>query len=297
MLLLILVFIQTSFAQIERLNFFPETKSFLSVEYKYTNDNIYAKIPSEEQKTKRQYGTALAASYDYRFFDKTFIGVSIDYGEGEEVGARYGDSGLREYENQGFGDPELHSRTRLRDQDSDRGSLDLLIALRSGLETAEVGTAESNRKMGHTNLNVALAHGYHEERWDFRSTLALNQAFEGEEKNLRSGQTFTLKSHRDLIFNFHAQYELRPTWYVISGIGIIYRGAQRLDAGDGDTRKIQAGTGSLFDIGLKKIVGTNDALTLNIHHYRNEYFVKGDPSNFDGYERFYAVALTWIKTI
>lgn len=297
MLLLILVFIQTSFAQIERLNFFPETKSFLALEYKYSNDNTYAKIPSEEQKTKRQYGTAIKASYDYRFFDKTFIGISIDYGEGEEVGARYGDSGLREYENQGFGDPEIHSRTRLRPQEKDRGSLDLLISLRSGLETAEVGTAESNRKMGYTNLNVAIAHGYHEDRWDFRSTLAINQAFEGEEKNLQSGQTFTLKSHRDLSFSFHAQYELKPTWYLIPGIGIIYRGAQRLDDGQDDTRKIQAGTGSLFDLGIKKILTTRDALTLNIHHYRNEYFVKGDPSNFDGYERFYAVALTWVKAI
>jgi hypothetical protein len=297
MIFLILVFIQTSFAQIERLNFFPESKSFLTIESKYTNDNTYAKIPSEEQKTKRQYGTALKASFDYRFFDNTFIGLSIDYGEGEEVGARYGDSGLREYENQGFGDLEIHSRTRLRQQENDQGSLDLLISLSSGLETAEVGTAEANRKMGYTNLNVGFAHGYQEDRWEFRSTMALNQAFEGEEKNLRSGQTFTLRAHRDLSFSFHAQYEFKPTWYVVPGIGIVYRGAQRLDDGNNDTRKIQAGTGSMFDLGLKKVLRATDALTLNLHHSRNEYFIEGDPSNFDGYERFYALALTWIKTI
>lgn len=151
--------------------------------------------------------------------------------------------------------------------------------------------------MGYTNLNIGLNHGHHEERWEFRSSLALNQAFEGEEKNLRTGQTFTLKPHRYLSFSFHAQYELKPSWYLVPGLGIIYRGAQRLDDGRGDTRKIQAGTGSHFDVGIKKILRTTDAVSFNIHHYRNEYFVRGDPSNFDGYERFYALQLGWIKTI
>lgn len=237
--------------------------------------------------------SALRARAEHRFFARTFVGVSLGYGEGEEHSARYGDSQTREFHSQGPTDPMLHTRSRLRDQGDDTGSIDLLVTALASVGESKIGTSGANRLTGQSRVDVTLAHGFHEGAWEFRSAVHVHQRFAGDEKDLSTGESYERTSNPDYGFSFHAQYEVAANWYVVPGIGILYRGGERLSRSASDTRKLQAGTGSQFDLGLKRVLSPRQLLTLNLHHYRNEYFVRAEPTNFSGLEQLYGVDLVW----
>lgn len=292
-LLLSLLLTTPAWSQIERLNLFPAEKTIAQLELHHELDEITPDVPGEKSGTKQVRSSTLRARAEHRFFARTFVGVSVGYGEGEEHSARYGDPQTREFESQGPTDPMLHTRTRLRDQSEEKGSIDLLVNATKSVGQAQVGTSKANRLSGQSRLDATLAHGYHEGPWEFRSAVHVHHRFDGDEKDLSTGRSYDRKSNLDFGFSFHTQYELAANWYLVPGIGILYRGGERLSYQGSDTRKLQAGTGSQFDLGLKHVVSQRQLLTLNLHHYRNEYFVRAEPTNFSGLEQLYGVDLIW----
>lgn len=292
-LLLSLLLTTPAWSQIERLNLFPTEKTIAQLELHHELDAIEPDLPGVSSGTKQVRSSTLRARAEHRFFEHSFVGVSVGYGEGEEHSARYGDSKQREFNSQGPTDPMLHTRTRLRDQSEDQGSIDLLLNALKSVGQSNIGTSKANRLSGQSRIEVTLAHGYQEGAWEFRSAFHLNHRFDGDEKDLFTGRSYDRKSNPDFGFSFHTQYELTANWYVIPGIGILYRGGERLSFQGNDTRKLQAGTASQFDLGLKRVLSPRQLLTLNLHYYRNEYFVRAEPTNFSGLERLYGVDLVW----
>lgn len=291
--LVALLFSAPALGQVERLNLFPAQKTLAHLELHHELDEIESDVPGVKSGTRQKRSSTLRARAEHRFFAHTFVGVSIGYAEGEEHSARYGDPRSREFESQGPVDPVLHTRTRLQTQEGDRGSIDLLVNATKSVGQSKIGTSRANRLSGQSGVEATLAHGYHEDRWEFRSAVRIHHRFDGDEKDLSMGRNYDRKSNLDFGFSFHTQYELAPTWFVVPGIGVLYRGGERLSFGGGETRTLQAGTGSQFDLGLKHLWSPNQLLTLTLHHYRNEYFVRTEPTNFSGEERLYGLDLTW----
>jgi len=281
-------------ADVARLNYFPVEDFYTTLKYQYINQNIYASNPGRTAQTKRRYGQDLQFAVYSRLLTSSFLGLSFDYGEGEETGSRYGDVALKEYEFQGFSDPELDYYTRLINQGPDAGSWDAQILLKPGLFESKVGSSRANRFNGYTTFESRLIHGFHENQWDFRSVFALRYFSSGVERRKRGEERLRLEPHLDGIFSFQAQYQIYESFYLTPGIGMIYRGSQRLN-GKTSSRTIQAGTGSQFELEGKKTFSSQRSLALSYATYRNEYFVRASPENFDGKVRNHALNLKWLN--
>src|SRR5690606_24385567 len=99
----------------------------------------------------------------------------------------------------------------------------------------------------------------------------------------------------DLVLNFTTQYELNEKYYILGGIGFVYRGNREMHVKGGDDREVQAGTGSRFQLGAKYVSDPKNLFLFSADIERNDYFVKGNFGNFDGYATVYGASLTYTR--
>ncbi len=294
MVVLWLCLLPLAHAQIERLNFFPGTPHVLSQSFEHRRTNIESDATFGETGSISSSATAAGLSYDHLLGKYAYVGVMVAYQEGKDAGPRYGGPQPKRYTSQGFRDPELRALFRLRKDTPARGPLDLRLAYRPHMDEREVGPRDANSSEGRDAMVVEASHGHREGRWEFRSAFTLTRMGQGREDNESEGVVYRLPPHLDALFLFQLQYQWSEKWYVVPGLGVEYRGTQRLESAMG-SRTIQSGTGSVLALALKRVVSPSVLAALDLIHQRADYFVKGVDSNYDGKERTTYLRLSLIE--
>ena len=273
--------------ELERINFFPRSKSFFYSSYEHQSSDIDASRTSSSTNSRSVQGNvnALSGSYAYNFFPKAFIGVNLTYEEASENGLKYGVSTTKKFHSRGFKEPEIFSIIRLREQKDGKGLIDLQVTYSDSFGAKEIGNNTSNRLNGKNIYGAILSHGLYETEWEFKTSLDFKYYDEGEESNGFSGMTYDSTSYMDSTFKFQTQYQLDFWCYLNAGIGFTYRGTQKINDRQGDKRELQGGTGSLFELGFKFPILKNMLGQITYQIYRDDYFVQSSTNvNFDGNE-------------
>ena len=284
--------------ELERLNFFPRSKSFFYSMYEHQSQDIDASRTSASTRSKSLQTNinVLSASYAYNVHKKAFVGLALTYEEASDNGLKYGLSNPKKFHSRGFREPEIFSIIRLREQRDDKGLIDLYLSYSDTLGSREIGNNSANRLNGKNIYNATLSHGLYENEWEFKTSLQFKYYDEGEESNGFNKMTYDLGSYTDSIFKFQAQYQLDFWCYVNAGIGFTYRGIQKVNDRQGDKREIQGGTGSLFELGFKFPVIKTMLAQINYQIYRDDYFVKSSTNtNFDGKENNQNISINIVQ--
>jgi hypothetical protein len=269
---------------VERINFFPATRNFATFTYRYELYSIEAPPSALQSREVQNLTNHFALSYARKVHEKAFLGVTGYYEQASENGVRYGLPVRERFTSRGMRDPELFTRVRLRSETEERGLIDLTARFAYRFGPREIGVDGANRLNGQHRMMLGLHHGKREDEWEFRTSLALEYFDEGEETNGFNERVYDLGSHRDVYFRFQVQYELREDLFVNGSVGFKYLGTQSINDRQGTNRHIQAGTGSIFGLGLKRTFGEAWALELNYTYSKNDYFVKGAGTNLEGVE-------------
>src|SRR5690606_37081046 len=160
---------------------------------------------------------------------------------------------------------------------------------------SRIGKSAGNRLQGRNFLRTQVYHGSLEKPWEFQTALLYEYYGTGNEENTYSGDKIKLSSYHNFLFKFTTQYELNKKFHVLGSIGFVYRGNREMHVEDGDDRKVQAGTGSRFQLAGKYIYDVKNLFTLSSDIERNYYFVKGNVGHFDGYATEYGISLTYLQ--
>jgi hypothetical protein len=268
--------------QLERLNFFPEASAYMDLGYEYQWLNIQTPQDSVLTKEVKNTFNILRVAYAQKFSENMFLGTRVFFEEASENGVNYGIPLRRRLNSAGFVEPEIFSTYRLRRQTPERGLVDFHASYSPKLGQREIGNQKATRLRGRSLLKAALSHGMWEDEWEFRTWLGLNYFGEGQERSKFSPSTFNLNSYLEGEFNFSTQYRLTPWLFIYGRIGIIYSGVETIKEENNDTREIKAGTGSWFELGLKKPINRWSLIELGYSIKRNEYFVKSLDANLEG---------------
>jgi hypothetical protein len=268
--------------QLERINFFPESDAYLDMGYKHQRLNIETPQDSVLTKEVKNHANLIHAAYSQRMARKMFLGARLFFEQASENGVMYGVPLRRRFDSAGFKEPEVFMTYRLRHQRDDRGLIDFHASYSPYMGLREIGNQKANRLHGRSMLKAAISHGLWEEEWEFRTWLGINYFGQGKERNDYSGSSFKLRPYREGEFIFSSQYRISPWLFVYGSIGIIYTGIEKISEKNGIKREIKAGTGSRFELGIKKPLNPWSLVELGYALRRNEYFVKSDEANLEG---------------
>lgn len=294
-ILLLTSFLNANAKTIERLNLFPDAKSFAAVKYEYRRTHIESPRRTLNTKDIHDFSNTLTLSYAYKFFEKAFIGITVPTESAVESGVRYGMPVSGKYTSTGFKQPEFFSYIKLREETEERGLIYLTLEGSPSIGISRTGKSDGNRLQGKNFLRTQIYHGSLEKPWEFQTALKYEYYGPGEEKNTFSGDRIKQSSYNDFLLSFSTQYEINEKYYILGSIGFIYRGNREMHVQGGEDREIQAGTGSRFQLAGKYVHDSKNLLVLSNEIERNDYFVKGDTGNFDGYATFYGVSLTYLR--
>lgn len=269
---------------LERINFLPDTDAYTKVGYQYSF--LHIETPKNTTMTKEVHNmrNLLFGEYAHRFGRKFFAGLRFFYEEASENAVSYGIPFPRRFTSHGVKEPELFFLYRLKEQTETSGLIDISLTFSPKGGKREIDRDNSNRLNARNILKLNLSHGMLEEDWEFKSAIGFNYFGRGVEENGEEGLDYTLESYREYSFDFTAQYRLSEWLYTNAGVGVIYRGTQDVFDENRARREIQAGTGSLFHLGLKKPLGEWSLVEFNYSLLRRDYFVKGVSSNLEGEE-------------
>jgi hypothetical protein len=281
-------------AELERINFFPRSDSFLEAGYAYQNNQIEAAASSESTQQLRDYINRWQLGLGHRVLPATFLGVNFSYENTVESGLRYGLPTIQKFRSHGVTEPQFFSLIRLREQQAGRGLIDLALNFSPKLSTRRVATNNANRFNGRHLAGLRLSHGYLEEGWEFRTSLSMQHSFRGEERDVANAATMELAPASNYSFMFEAQRDLINQWFLHGGIGFIYRGTQEISSPSGNRREVQAGTASSMQVGLKRNLTATQLLRLDYQIQRGDYFIKSNPVNFDGRWSFESLNLSYV---
>lgn len=278
---------------IERINFFPKADAFAVFGYQYEKLNIDTPQSSVMAKEVNNYKNLLSFNYAHRFGRKIYLGLITFVEEASENVVFYGIPLKRRFNSIGPREPGLFMIYRLREQQPDKGLVDLFLSYSPKMQAREIGNKHEARWNGRAILHAGLSHGMWEDKWEFRSSLEYIYYGKGEEKNNFTDEDFVLESYNDLIFNFKTQYRINKWLFVFGTVGVEYHAPQDIDQKGGPEREIQAGTGSVFQVGLKKPISEWSVVELSYTIKRNDYFVKATANNLEGELRQERAALNF----
>ena len=277
------IFSQVAIAQSEkglhRINFFPDVKAYFSASYHNRNLLITTPENAVNDSEVRNNQNLFSATYAYRF-DQIFLGIIGAYEIASESAANFGIPDTERKSSQGYREPSLFLLHRLRKQSGTTGNIDLRLSFTDSWGAREVGGSTSNRLNGHNILNAEISHGMLEDLWEFKNQLAYMFIDEGEEKNDFVDMSFETGSFNVFEYSFTGQYELNPWLYINAAAAFEYRTVRKI-YGNMGRREIQAGTGSVFKLGVKRPLGEWSVIAADAQLKRYDYFVQGE-TNFDG---------------
>lgn len=269
-----------TFQELHRLNFFPASQAYLRLDYTYQNLEIETPRILFNQSSVRNYLNIFDLSYAFNWRG-TFFGTKLKYEVTSLSAANYGIASSKRYTAQGFGSPEFFFLSRLRPQTGETGNIDLFFSFTPGLGPREIGKRSAERFEGRDIFQFRLSHGLREESWEFRNQLGTRYFSEGKETNSFTENKYILRPYALFRYSFTGQYQARDWLYIFAGASFEYRTVQKIVSPTEDERKIQAGTGSIFNLGVKKPLDDWSVVELGVELERYSYFVV-DESNFDG---------------
>lgn len=171
---------------------------------------------------------------------------------------------------------------RLRSQKGTKGLVDFFLNFSPRGGQRQIGVENANRLNGRNILRGGLSHGMWEEEWEFRSSFEYAYYGRGEEQNGFTDRKYSLEDFDDFSFKFEAQYRLNPWLFLFASVEVEYTSSQRIvGKEEGEDREIQAGTGSIVHLGLKKPLSERHILGVGYILHRRDYFVRGE-SNLNG---------------
>lgn len=279
--------------QLERLNFFPEADAYTQFRYEYERLDIETPIETVMTKEVKNYTNSVVATYAHRFGRKYFIGVNGYFEQASENAVTYGIPLRRRFTSKGVREPELFTIYRLRHQREARGLIDLYFSYSPSIGKREIGGDDVSRFNGRDIMRLYLSHGLWEGEWEFKTALGLNYFGKGEEKNTFADRNFELENYYVLNFQFYGQYTVNSWLFTYASVGLNYTSLEIIREAKEPKREIQAGTGSIFELGFKKPLNRWSLIELGFQFNRYEYFVKGDTDNLDGEARRQRVWLSY----
>lgn len=271
---------QTS-KKLERINFFPEAKAYAQIGHQYQNLRIHTPEVAVQTSSVHNHYNAFKLSYAHRYHN-VFLGLKGRFELSSENGVAYGVPSRRRFSSSGLSAPELFAIWRIRPQKKDKGLVDLTVSFSPDLGAKEIGGDNANRLEGRRVLQTNLSHGHWEEDWEFKSVFSWTYFGEGEEHNNLTDESHLLEPKHHLGLSFNVQYRLSSWNFIHTFIGVVYREEEDIDSSKGHEREIQSGTGTLFELGLKRPLSEWSLLRLNYQLFRSEYFVKSDEYNLEG---------------
>lgn len=282
-------------AELERINFFPRTNAYASLEYQYQIINIEAPKAAVNDKEVINFTNSLQFIYAHALRKNLFLGVKGSYERASENAVEYGIGVQERFNSSGPRDPEFFLVWRIKEQKDENGLVDFFFSFADEMGAREVGHEDANRLSGRNQLRLGLSHGFLEDRWEFKSEFEFHYLDNGKEHNKILSQSYDLRSSYDFKFKFYTQYRLQETLFAYGSIGVLYRDNQEIRSGGESYREIQSGTGSIFEVGLKKNLNHLSLIQFTSQIQRNEYFVKGTASNLDGVKITQTFALNIIR--
>lgn len=283
-LLMVIFLIPPSYAkskhELERINFYPRVKAYIQAGYSYQLNIITTPREEIDDEIIRNYRNLFHLEYAWKF-PWFFLGARIGYAVVSESAANYGIASKKRYESQDFTEPTIFAFSRLREQKDEKGNIDLGFAFSDNYGTKEVGESSSNRLEGRNIYHTSISHGYLEEDWEFKNSLLFQFYDEGTEANSFTDQAYNLGPYNIFTYLFTGQYTLKERVFSYASIGVEYRTSQKIKSGD-DKREIQQGTGSIFQVGIKRSFNDWAVAELGYEYKRSSYFVHGKSENFDG---------------
>lgn len=272
-------------AELERINFFPQTARYAVIDYQYQYYSIDTPANNVQVKGERNLSNLFALTFAQKFREKYFLGVNGYWETVSEKGLRYGLPSRKSNVSSGMREPEVFLRWRLRPQTEEIGLFDLVLNYAHSFGPRRIGDQESNRLNGQSRYEIALHHGKHEGEWEYRTSMRFIYFNEGLIENTFNDKTYDLLPNRHFIFNFQVQNQVMNNLFINGGIGFRYRGTQVIRGRDDIELDVQSGTGSIFSLGLKTYFTTKLLGDLRYTYSKNDYFVKGSPSNLEGQEK------------
>ena len=183
----------------------------------------------------------------------------------------------------------------MRFQKEARGNTDFHLSILPSAGTRKISKKTANRVSGRSAIRGQLNYGFQEEKWEFRNTFGFNYYFAGREENqFLGGAQFRQEASYNLDFAFTTQYALSDFLFLSGTVGIIYSSTEVVRRKDGDKREHRSGTGSLFQITLKRKFSEWSMVEAGYALSRSEYFVKADTFNLDGDLRSHQVFLNYV---
>lgn len=280
---------------IERLNFFPDVDQFGSVKYEYQRTLVESQERALNTNELNDYSNTLYLSYGHKFKDKYFFGITVPYQAASESGVRYAVPVSEKFRSHGFREPEVFTIIRLREETPTNGLLHLLMDYSNKIGTTQVGKDNSNRLKGRNVFRAEINHGRKQDLWEFKTYFRYEYFGTGKERDSFTEANVNHSSYNDMSIGFKAQYAYSEKLYFIGGIGFIYRGDREMSLPNGDNRELQAGTGSHFEFSSKYRFNEKNLVELGGSFERNDYFVSGELSNFDGEGSNYISSLNYIR--
>ncbi len=279
---------------IERLNFFPDSDAYLSVDYAHQELDIETPKESVQSKGVNNYGNRLSGMYAQRVGRKMFLGAQLTYEEASENAVVYGIPARKRFRSSGFVEPAIIGTYRLRFQKESRGMIDLHFYVSPSLGRREIGEATTTRLNGRDLYRLGLSHGFLEDRWEFQNMLEFSYFSDGREDNKFLRASFNLESSWQLGYNFTTQYEISSDYELFATFGLVYRSQERIRSAVEDMREIRSGTASLYGLGIKRPLGEWTLIEGKYSLKREEYFVRSTASNIDGTSTTQAFTLSYV---
>jgi hypothetical protein len=270
--------------EVERINFFPSSDAFAIFAYQYQSLKISTPQSTVLTKEVNNFTNLFSLTFAHKITPSTFLGLKGEFEEASENAVRFGLPLRRRFNSYGFKEPEIFILHRFRDQKNETGVIDVFLGLTPSAGEREIGDDNSNRLNGRNIVHAALSHGLWEEEWEFRSSLDYFYFGSSMEENDFTDENiqYALDSYYNLFLQFKTQYRMYPVLFIFGSIGADFRSSQNVGEFEGEKLQIQTGTGSVFSLGLKRLIGDWHSLEFSYLINRNDYFVKGVTRGMDG---------------
>ncbi|WP_408095996.1 hypothetical protein ACJVC5_13215 [Peredibacter sp. HCB2-198] len=289
------IWAQTKF-QLERLNFFPTSKAYAIVSYQYELTDVDTPKQTTQTNEIKNYSNSGRLDYGHKLARDKILGIRATYTQTSENALRYGIPLRSRFNSRGMSEPEYYFIYRMRNQTEKNGNIDLVVTYLDNWGSREVGNNQAYQEYhGRNIISLGLKHGKKEEEWEFQTSLDFTYYDEGEEENAYTDKSYQLQSLRTYGLTFGSQYQASEWLYFHGSIGVIYRETETISDNEGDVREIQAGSGSVFSLGIKVPLSDWNLLHLHGNYSRNEYFVKGTGFNLDGRMQTTLINLSFIQ--
>lgn len=283
--------------ELERLNFFPRSTAFVEGNYSYMTEKIKSKNEDTSGSTIREYTNAAGLRAGVHLNEKIIGGGFFTYENSIESGLRYGKDDLGRSSSVGFTNPGVFALWRIREQEKDKGIVDVYSFFRPYTGSRRIGEDDSNRKSGRYIFHTRLSHGLHEDDWEFRTSLSFTVNGEGTENNLLEREKSWLSGFNQYQFFFEAQYHVTDATWLLGGAGFTYTDNENITNSQTKiTREVQSGTASIFDFGLKRLLRDDYLVKLIYSLSRSDYFVSAVDNNFDGDRKRQTFTFSLIKS-